>query len=593
MTRPTLSAPVTPIPQLGQDAETFDANMNSFLPELVTMRDENTALSVWTEAQADAVAAAASAVAEDAAAADGSATAAAASAGEAQAAAAAAAITANVVPWVAGAYTLDQVARSPADGALYICILAHTGATDPSADPTNWALYLGSAAYRNMASAGDVAAPAGKATVPTVEDVQAIVDASAVPSFQIGDLLTTIRDPSASGFLALDGAAHLKASYPTLTGLLGTKFVDVANGVARVPVSPAFSATRNQSVEFSPTTDHVVFLSSTGTKLEWGKVDAAGAFTALTAPATQPAGTPAKDTGGWSPDGVYFAVPSSTTPYIQIYKRVGDTLTKLADPATLPTGTTTCAAWSPDGTYLAVGGNTAANFQIYKRSGDNFDTIISPDVGSVAGDLWWGADGDWIAIPTASNFTTYSFVADTLTRLSTTAGSHGTFSSKLAISPDRQTAMSIFSAASYQYFRFLRRVGDSIVAEPNAQDQFSQYQTQQGKYSPDGEWLALPEMSLSGRVLFYKVDPATGLFVDMTVNAGPQRTSAGIGANYIYNASWSRDRKFVATGGQTTPHGWIIDTQTIDMDTQFSLPAISAEMSNDGSIATYIKAEDV
>lgn len=55
MTIPVLTAPATAVPQLGQDAATFDANMNNFLPELVTLRDELTAVIAWVEARATGV----------------------------------------------------------------------------------------------------------------------------------------------------------------------------------------------------------------------------------------------------------------------------------------------------------------------------------------------------------------------------------------------------------------------------------------------------------------------------------------------------------------------------------------------------------
>ena len=41
----------------------------------------------------------------------------------------------------------------------------------------------------------------------------------------------------------------------------------------------------------------------------------------------------------FSSDDTYMAVAHQNSPFITIYKRSGDTFTKLADPATLPTGT--------------------------------------------------------------------------------------------------------------------------------------------------------------------------------------------------------------------------------------------------------------
>ena len=45
--------------------------------------------------------------------------------------------------------------------------------------------------------------------------------------------------------------------------------------------------------------------------------------------------------------GTYLAVAHNSSPYITIYKRNGDTFTKLSDPATLPTDEGRGVAFSP------------------------------------------------------------------------------------------------------------------------------------------------------------------------------------------------------------------------------------------------------
>ena len=39
-----------------------------------------------------------------------------------------------------------------------------------------------------------------------------------------------------------------------------------------------------------------------------------------------------------APQATYLSVAHATSPYVTIYKRAGDTFTKLPDPATLPAG---------------------------------------------------------------------------------------------------------------------------------------------------------------------------------------------------------------------------------------------------------------
>ncbi len=49
--------------------------------------------------------------------------------------------------------------------------------------------------------------------------------------------------------------------------------------------------------------------------------------------------------------------------------------TKLANPATLPTGYALDCAFDPTGTYLAVAHNNSPYITIYKRSGDAFTKL--------------------------------------------------------------------------------------------------------------------------------------------------------------------------------------------------------------------------
>ena len=69
----------------------------------------------------------------------------------------------------------------------------------------------------------------------------------------------------------------------------------------------------------------------------------------------------------FSPDGNYLSVAHNTTPFVTIYRRDGDTFTKLANPSTLPTGTGRGVAFSPDGNYLSVAHYTTPYITIYNR----------------------------------------------------------------------------------------------------------------------------------------------------------------------------------------------------------------------------------
>jgi len=85
---------------------------------------------------------------------------------------------------------------------------------------------------------------------------------------------------------------------------------------------------------------------------------------------------------------------------VTIYKRDGDTFTKLSNPDVLPTGTGYGASFSSDGNYLAVAYFNSPFVTIYKRDGDTFTKLADPDVlPSLYG---YGAsfspDGNYLAI---------------------------------------------------------------------------------------------------------------------------------------------------------------------------------------------------
>ncbi len=74
----------------------------------------------------------------------------------------------------------------------------------------------------------------------------------------------------------------------------------------------------------------------------------------------------------------FLAVAHDGSPYVTIYGQDVDDFNKLADPATLPTGTGFGVAFSADGTYMAVAHATSPFVTIYKRSGDTFTKLANP-----------------------------------------------------------------------------------------------------------------------------------------------------------------------------------------------------------------------
>ena len=131
----------------------------------------------------------------------------------------------------------------------------------------------------------------------------------------------------------------------------------------------------------------------------------------------------------WSPDNQYLAVGSRTTaPYLSIYKRVGDALTKLPDSniPDLPPNVSWGVAWSPDGTYLSVAHNTTPRLSIYKRSGDTFARLASPAPADLPANnsynTDWSPDGKYVAFTlqnSVTNLVIYKRSGDTFTKLTT------------------------------------------------------------------------------------------------------------------------------------------------------------------------------
>ena len=74
------------------------------------------------------------------------------------------------------------------------------------------------------------------------------------------------------------------------------------------------------------------------------------------------------------PGDQYLAVGMGVSPWIAIYKKNGDTFTRLPTPATTPTGITYGVAWNGN-THLACSHSNYPYVTVYKRSGDTFTKL--------------------------------------------------------------------------------------------------------------------------------------------------------------------------------------------------------------------------
>ena len=147
-------------------------------------------------------------------------------------------------------------------------------------------------------------------------------------------------------------------------------------------------------------------------------------FTKLANPAALPAGD--GESARFSPDGGYLVVGHAVSPFISIYKRAGDTFTKLANPAALPTNPVLNTAFSPDGAYMCVSHAVSPFISIYKRAGDTFTKLANPAALPAAASRGcsFSSDGNYLAVTSDSTnpyLLIYKRAGDTFTKLANPA----------------------------------------------------------------------------------------------------------------------------------------------------------------------------
>ncbi len=246
----------------------------------------------------------------------------------------------------------------------------------------------------------------------------------------------------------------------------------------------------------------------------------------------------------FSPDNVYFAAGDSNSPYIQIYKRSGDTFTKLANPTSLPSANVNGVSFSPDGMYLAAGHSGSPYITIYKRSGDTFTKLTNPGTlpPNTPNGTAFSPDGAYLSVTHADSpyVTIYKRSGDTFTKLPNPALLPPDTATASAFSPD-----GIYFTVTHltaPYITIYKRSGDTFTKLPNP----ATLPTGAG-YSPafsaDGIHMAVAHLS-SPYLTIYKrngdsftkiPDPAT------------------LPANSGYGAAFSPDGKYLSVAHFDSP----------------------------------------
>jgi hypothetical protein len=243
-------------------------------------------------------------------------------------------------------------------------------------------------------------------------------------------------------------------------------------------------------------------------------------------------------------DGLYLAVASPSSPYVLIYKRSGDTFTKLSNPLSLPASSAYGVAFSPDGLYLVVVHGLTPFVTIYKRSGDTFTKLANPLnlPASNGNGCSFSGDGIYLAVAHAHTpyITIYKRSGDTFTKLSNPASLPSSDGQGCSFSPD-----GIYLAvANYvsPYITIYKRSGDSFVKLSDPAD-LPAANAMDCAFSPNGLYLAVVHVT-SPYVTIYVRSGGT-----FTKVANPDELPAGNGTDCCF----SSDNTYLAVSHATTP----------------------------------------
>ena len=116
-----------------------------------------------------------------------------------------------------------------------------------------------------------------------------------------------------------------------------------------------------------------------------------------------------------TPDGNYIVVAHSTSPFFSVYERSGNTWTKLANPASLPSSTGRICCISNDGVYIGVQADTS-NFYMYKRTGTTLTRLTSNVPTGAKTAMRFSADGNYLMLGSGSSFELWSRSGDSFTQ---------------------------------------------------------------------------------------------------------------------------------------------------------------------------------
>ncbi|XPV75107.1 MAG: phage tail protein [Desulfovibrio sp.] len=281
----------------------------------------------------------------------------------------------------------------------------------------------------------------------------------------------------------------------------------------------------------------------------------------------------------------FLAVAHQKTPYLSIFGKTNDSFTKLTDPAELPTADGGGVSFSKDGQYLATCGHHTHSFCVYKRSGNTFTKLsISEPPTEETADVKFSDDGKFLAVTTQAIPYLYIYVkeGDNFRKLPTLADRPLGKGNFVDFSPDNKYMAVGYTGAPY-YFVLYEISGETftkvdtpvggnfaVAFSPDNKEVASGagniniFKRVNGKlekntafasningniyglaYSPDGQYLAAGHLNAPFLTMFKKEGESyTKIPVDL----------AGAATERIFGVAFSADGKYLAIGADKTPY---------------------------------------